>query len=106
MFNLATFGLIGSTTGLAGWNVIAQVDPSIIEQGGSLAKLGVPGILGAVAIASIIGLVKVFQIYKTSNDMNNQKLQELISKGIESSVEAKDVMTEVVEVIRGCKKHD
>ena len=67
--------LVGSTLITAG---LAQVDPLTV--GGKLAAQSATGILGIVAVACVMGLVKVYKAKEAANDKYSEKLVTLIEK--------------------------
>lgn len=85
MHNIAIVGLVGSTVGLAVTNVVdAAVAGGFIQTGTALSTLGVPALLGVIAVASVYGLVKVFMIYKEAMEKNNTELSNLIKANTEA----------------------
>lgn len=112
MHNLAIVGLVGSTVGLAVTNVVdAAVAGGFIQTGTALSTLGVPALLGVIAVASVYGLVKVFLIYKQAVDDNNKQLSALIQANTEALTRLNttvDQQNRAVErldnVVAGCQK--
>lgn len=94
--------LLGSTVGIAG---LAVIDP--LSEGDRLAQLGVAGILGVVAVASVIGLVYVYKVQLRKDDSHTEKLYKLIEEATKAATAQADslknnsaILVEVKDAIK------
>ena len=81
--------LIASVTSLA---ALPFADIPLIKDAGELSRLGVAGVLGAVALASIYGMCKMYRDGKDDTKEHTTKLYALIESATAQSKETAEVV--------------
>jgi len=105
---LAEVTLPVSTLGII---TLSQVD--IVGQGSTLYKLGVAGLLGVIALASVCAMIYQYKVGQKKDEEHAQKLYELIESSVKANTEQAEVskqqvgiLVEVKDAIMKCKQNE